>query len=108
MCKRFIIIFLLNVSLFPVFGQTGNYGNYCQVSYNTGQCNQPGPSNSPGNFINDFINDFVTTGANNNINNSNSGCNGLPGNFGFYCNHYLAASPGQTITINIRSGMVYS
>lgn len=81
---------------------------YCTVSYGSGQCNQPGPSNTAGNFINDFINCVQTSGANTNINNCNSGCNGNPGNYGFYCQHYLQLNAGQTVSIAVQSGSVYS
>ena len=81
---------------------------YCAVNYANGQCNQPGPSNSPGNFINDFIDDFVTTGGNTNISNIGSGCNGGPGNYMNYCQHYLAVSPGQTIVATLKSGITFA
>src|ERR1044072_3921483 len=82
--------------------------SYCCGAYSTGQCNQPGPSNTTTNFINDFIDNFSTTGGNTNIYNLSSGCNGQPNNCMFYCNHYLAVSPGQTIVCTIQSGITFA
>lgn len=84
-----------------------NSGGYCVGSYATGQCNQGGPSNNPGNFINDFINTFITSGGNPNINNSNSGCNGNPNNYAFYCSQYIAVQPGAVITATLQSGITF-
>lgn len=43
-----------------------------------------------------------------NISNTNSGCNGLPNNYIYYCNHYLSTLPNQTISVSLTSGQVYS
>lgn len=104
------IFLLLGLLWLKTEAQTGNPNSapYCTVSYATGQCNQPGPSNTGGNFINDFINCVQTTGANTNINNCNSGCNGNPGNYVFYCAHYLVVNPGQTISVTLQSGNTYA
>jgi gliding motility-associated-like protein len=103
------------VSLFCLFvpeivGQnfTNNPAPYGGVSYFNVPCNQTGPSQTPGNVINDFVNTFTTSGANVDIVNVNSGCNGLSNNYIYYlCQHFLAVSPGQTITANIQPGMFY-
>ena len=88
--------------------QGGGANPYCFGSYATGQCNQPGPSNTPGNFINDFINSVNTSGANQNICNNNSGCNGNASNYIFYsASNLMDVSPGQTITINLQSGNTF-
>lgn len=42
-----------------------------------------------------------------NISATNSGCNGGPNNFAFYCGHFLSVSPGQTIVCNVNSGITY-
>lgn len=82
---------------------------YCGVSYSNVPCNQTGPSNSSGNFINDFINSFNTTGALNNITNNNSGCTPTANNYVKYncAQHWLKVSPGQTITCNLQSGIIF-
>ena len=87
---------------------------YCMPMYSQPPCNQPGPSNSPGNSVNDFINSFNTTGAVTNIVNNNSGCNaqilnnGMR-NYRFWgCQHYLRVNPGQVVTCNFQSGIIYS
>ncbi|MDI1354393.1 MAG: gliding motility-associated C-terminal domain-containing protein [bacterium] len=90
------------------FGQSSSPAPYCNGGYTSGNCLQGGPTNTPGNSVNDFIDFFNTTGGNTNITNNNSGCNAGPNNYINYCQHYLAVSPGQTITCNIRSGIIYS
>lgn len=82
---------------------------YCVGGAGQGNCNQPGPSNSPGNTINDFINSFNTSGGNLDICNNNSGCNGQANNYIYYnTSNLLSASPGQTITANIQSGIIFA
>ncbi len=86
---------------------------YCMPLYGNQPCNQPGPSNSPGNFVNDFINSYNTSGATFNIVNNNSGCNAqnLNGtkNYRLWgCQYYMICSPGQNITSNFQSGIIYS
>jgi hypothetical protein len=54
-----------------------------------------------------MIDCFNTTGASVNIVNNNSGCNGLPNNYIFYCNP-LVVVPGQTVTCNLKSGLNFS
>lgn len=89
--------------------QTNNPGIYCVGSAGTGNCNQPGPSNSQNNFINDFINDFSTCGGNNDITNNNSGCCALPSNYIYYAGtHTLIVAPGQFITCRLRSGIIFN
>src|SRR4051812_37072673 len=90
-----------------VSAQNGNPAPYCNGGYSSGTCKQGGPSNNQGNWVNDFINTFQTSGGNDNINNVNSGCNGGPNNYNFYCNHYLAVSPGQVITCTLQSGITF-
>jgi gliding motility-associated-like protein len=107
--KRIIYItFCSFVFSLITFGQSSNPAPYCNGGYTSGNCNQPGPSNSPSNSINDFIDIFTTSGANVNINNSGSGCNGNPNNFANYCQHYLSVNPGQVITCTLQSGIIYS
>lgn len=90
--------------------QSWNPAPYCTPSVGVWAipCSQGGPSNSPGNWINDFINSLYTTGAVTNINNLNSGCNGLPNNYIFYCNHPLQVNAGQTVTMSVQSASVYA
>ncbi len=102
------LILLMLMPWFGVAQGTSNPAPYCNGSYSSGQCNQPGASNSPGNFVNDFIDNFSTTGGNTNISNLSSGCNGQANNYMNYCAHYLAVSPGQTITATIQSGITYA
>lgn len=110
--KKYIHITLgFLLALAPVIfkAQTSNSPSpYCAGNYSSGQCNQGGPSNTPGNSVNDFINTFITSGGSNNISNVNSGCNGGPGNYINYCQYYLSASPGQVITCTLQSGIIYS
>jgi gliding motility-associated-like protein len=87
---------------------SNNSSPYCQGTYGSGQCNQPGPSNSAGNFVNDFIDCVQTAGANTNINNCGSGCNTLPNNYAFYCSHYLQVNAGQTISMTVQSGITFA
>ncbi len=105
-----IIAFLaVLVSCLPAGAQVSNTSApYCQGTYATGLCNQPGPSNTAGNSINDFIDCVQTTGAVNNINNCGSGCNGLGNNFALYCSHYLQVNAGQTISMTVQSGITYA
>ncbi|MBL7933954.1 MAG: hypothetical protein JNL60_18765, partial [Bacteroidia bacterium] len=106
-----IVFYLFAVVLMPLLGSsqgTANPAPYCNGNYSTGQCNQPGASNSPGNFINDFIDVFQTSGGNTNITNAGSGCNGNANNYMNYCNHYMSVSPGQVITCTIQSGITFS
>lgn len=99
-----LFIFLLAHTF---FAQVAN--PYCFGNYTSGQCNQPGPSNSPGNGINDFINSVNTQGANQNICNNNSGCNGNASNYTYYSGtNLMDASPGQTITMNVQSGITFA
>ena len=105
------IVFILALIFFSkgAYAQSSSSpAPYCNGGYTSGNCNQGGPSNTPGNFVNDFINSFNTTGAGVNITNNNSGCNNGPNNYANYCSHYLSVSPGQTITCNIQSGIIYS
>jgi len=99
-----------------VFAQPGvGPAPYCFPQYNgtSRPCNQPNASNTLGNTINDFIDSFNTTGAVNNIVNNNSGCNSqifasTSENYFFVaCPIYLRVNPGQTITCNFRSGIIY-
>ncbi|HWY11503.1 MAG TPA: GEVED domain-containing protein [Bacteroidia bacterium] len=88
---------------------------YCMPQYSgfSRPCNQPGPSNTAGNTINDFINDFNTTGASVNITNNGSGCNSqifasTSENYFFVaCPIFLRVVPGQVVTCNFRSGIIY-
>lgn len=102
-----IIVFLCALLQLSSFSQTNSPFPYCTINYSSGQCNQPGPSNTPGNFINDFIDDFSTSGANTNISNLGSGCNGGPTNYINYCQHYMAVTPGQTIVCTMKSGIIF-
>jgi len=90
------------------FSQSNNSAPYCQGGYSTGQCNQPGPSNTAGNFINDFIDCVQTAGAGVNINNCNSGCNQLGNNYALYCSQYMQVSAGTTISMTIQSGITFA
>jgi len=62
----------------------------------------------PGNAINDFINGVVSTGAVTNINNPNSGCNGLPNNYIYYCNIPFQVNAGQTVTCSVQTASIYA
>lgn len=111
--RNILILFLaLGILGFQqgLYAQGGsNPGGYCIGNYSSGQCNSPGPSNSPMNGINDFINDFITLGANTNIVNANSGCNGNFGNYANYsCNTYMVVQPGAVITCSIQSGITFA
>ena len=103
------ILLSLFVLLSTIFTFAQSPAPYCPVSYSNVPCNSPGPSQSPGNGVNDFINSFNTTGALQNITNNNSGCNGNPNNYIRYnCNqHYLKVQPGQVITCNVQSGIIF-
>lgn len=90
------------------FAQTNNPAPYCAPAYAAVPCNLTGPSNTPGNIFNDFINNFITTGAVVNINNPNSGCNGMPNNYIYYCQHNLQVNPGSVITCSLMSGITYA
>lgn len=87
---------------------------YCMPAYSSTPCNQPNPSNTAGNFVNDFIDDFNTTGAVNNIVNNGSGCqsqvlSGATQNyFYFACPTFLRVNAGQTVNINLKSGITYA
>ncbi len=86
---------------------------YCMPLYSNIPCNQPGASNTVGNFINDFVDSFNTTGGVTNITNNNSVCQtqnlgGTPQNYFFTsCPTFLRVNPGQVITANVRSGIIY-
>ena len=101
-----LVICLLTLSVGQ--SQTNSPAPYCNGGYNSGNCNQPGPSNSTTNFVNDFIDCFETVGGNSNISNCNSGCNGGPNNYANYCQHYLQVTPGQTIACRVQSGITYA
>lgn len=106
--NKILLFFISGMFLYQVFNsQTSSPAPYCNGNYTSGKCNQPNPSNSPGNFVNDFIDCFQTSGATSDINNCNSGCNGNPNNYVFYCQHYMVVNPGQTITCTMRSGITY-
>lgn len=92
---------------FSAFSQSNNPAPYCLPNYAASPCSQSGPSNSSNNIQNDFIDSFYTSGATTNITNNNSGCNGLPSNYIYYCQHHLVTSPGQTITCNLKSGLFF-
>jgi hypothetical protein len=88
---------------------------FCMPTYNAGSipCNQPNASNNATNFINDFIDSFNTTGATVNITDNNNGCQtqllgGVQQNY-FYkgCPTYLRVTPGQVVTCNFRSGIIF-
>ena len=88
---------------------------YCMPLYNATSipCNQPGASNTAGNTINDFIDSFNTTGATTNITDNNNGCQtqtiaSAQVNY-FYkgCPTFLRVTPGQVITCNFRSGIIF-
>lgn len=112
-----ILFFCLNLGLnTQLFSQIGlGPAPYCFPQYlgSNRPCNQPNASNTPGNTINDFINDFNTTGASVNITNNNSGCNSqifasTSENYYFVaCPIFLRVLPGQNITCNFRSGIIY-
>jgi len=86
------------------------YGN---VGYNNVPCNQPNASNNAANSINDFIDSFNTTGGVVNITNNSTGCNSqviatTSGNYYFVgCPTYLRVNPGQVITCNFQSGIIF-
>ncbi len=105
---RYLFLLILSVGgLLKAYSQ-GPPAPYCVGLAGTGNCNQPGPSNTQGNFINDFINSVNTCGANTNIVNNNSGCCGLPGNYIYYNNsNPMVVAPGQTITMNLQSGIIF-
>lgn len=89
---------------------------YCMPLYSpfNQPCNQPFASNNPGNSVNDFINSYNTAGATFNIVNNNSGCNAqiLSGTMRNYrlwgCQYYMICSPGQVITSNFQSGIIFA
>ncbi len=113
--KFFFKIAALALSLFCSFEQVAQITSpspYCAGLYTQGNC-ATGPSNSPNNGINDFINSFNTTGGTGNITNNNSGCNSTCtlntcSNYVFNCSMFLAVNPGQTITCNIQSGIIFA
>ncbi|MBK7818113.1 MAG: T9SS type A sorting domain-containing protein [Sphingobacteriaceae bacterium] len=107
--NKIYFLLLLLMSLNGV-SQSWNPAHYCTPSVGIWAipCSQPGPSNTSSNFINDFINGFTTTGAVLNINNINSGCNGLPNNYIFYCNHPLQVNAGQTVSCSVQSASVWA
>jgi hypothetical protein len=88
---------------------------YCMPTYNASStpCNQPGASNTAGNIINDFIDSFNTSGATTNITDNNNGCqtqtlsSALVNYFYKGCPTYLGVAPGQVITCNFKSGIIY-
>lgn len=88
---------------------------YCLPTYNASStpCNQPGASNTAGNTINDFIDSFNTTGAFSNITDNNNGCqtqtlsSALVNYFFKGCPTYLRTLPGQVVTCNFKSGIIY-
>lgn len=107
------VTFFVNGNLFSQVGL--GPAPYCLPLYAgfSRPCNQPGPSNTAGNSINDFINDFNTTGASVNVTNNGSGCNsqifaGTSENYFFVaCPKFLRVIPGQVVTCNFRSGIIY-
>lgn len=110
------VTFILGLSVNSMLAQVGlGPAPYCFPQYNgtSRPCNQPNASNTVGNTINDFIDSFNTTGASNNIVNNNSGCNSqifasTSENYFFVaCPIYLRVLPGQNITCNFRSGIIY-
>ena len=116
--KKIILYILLTIgSLIPsvMTPQVGvGPAPYCMPIYFNQPCNQFGPSNSPGNSVNDFINSYNTAGATFNIVNNNSGCNAqiLSSNMRNYrlwgCQYYMICSPGQVITSNFQSGIIFA
>jgi len=108
MKRNFTLIVLLVLLQYKIKSQNNNPTPYCLPTFSQSPCNQPGPSNAPGNYINDFINSFATSGALSNISNFNSGCNGMPNNYIYYCNHNLVVNPSQVITCTVQSGTVWA
>ncbi|MFO0356971.1 MAG: GEVED domain-containing protein [Sphingobacteriaceae bacterium] len=108
--KKIYTFLLLLFATLNSSAQSWNSAPYCTPSVGVWAvpCSQGGPSNDPTNWINDFINGLYTTGAVTNINNQNSGCNGLPNNYIFYCNHPLQVNAGQTVSLSIQSASVYA
>ncbi len=88
---------------------------YCMPTYNATSipCNQPSASNTAGNTINDFIDSFNTTGAFQNLIDNNTGCqtqtlaSALQNYFYKGCPTYLRVTPGQVVTFNFRSGIIF-
>jgi hypothetical protein len=108
--KKVYALILMLTACSNGFSQSWNSAPYCTPTVGAWAlpCAQPAPSNDPNNFINDFVNSFTTTGAVTNINNMNSGCNGLPNNYIFYCNHPLVVTAGQTLTLSVQSASVWA
>lgn len=110
--KKIGIALIMITSLFASAQVGTGPAPYCMPLYSQIPCNQPNPSNNPGNSINDFINSYNTNGATTNIVNNNSGCNAqnLAGikNYRLWgCQHYMVCSPGQVITSNFQSGIIF-
>jgi len=116
--KKLLLSILLTLGILIPTVMTPQIGvgpaPYCMPPYFNQPCNQFGPSNSPGNSVNDFINSYNTAGATFNIVNNNSGCNSqvLSGNMRNYrlwgCQYYMICSPGQVITSNFQSGIIFA
>lgn len=105
-CTFAYILFVLLLSN-NAYCQVNTPAPYCAGPFTSGNCSQPGPSNTPGNGINDFIDSFFTSGATTDITNTNTGCNGLPDNYIYYCQHQLVASPNQTISCHLLSSAIF-
>lgn len=116
---KHIQLSLCSLGLFAYSGISAQAGvgpaPYCMPTYNAGSipCNQPNASNNALNYINDFIDSFNTTGATVNITDNNNGCQtqvlgGVQQNY-FYkgCPTYLRVTPGQVVTCNFMSGIIF-
>ncbi len=97
-----------------LFSQAGvGPAPYCMPAYSNTPCNQPNPSNNAANFINDFNDSFSTSGGATNITNNNTGCNaqvlvGATEDYFFVaCPKFLKVNPGQVITCNFLSGIIF-
>lgn len=102
----FVLVTLL--SGVRLSGQSNNPAPYCMPIFTISPCNQPSVSNNPANTVNHFINSVITAGASTDIVNVNTGCNGLPNNYIYYCQPYLLTAPGQVITCSVQSGNGFS
>lgn len=106
--KKIIVLVLFALTgAMGLSAQTNNSAPYCQGSFSLSPCNQPNASNDPSNTINNFIDNVLTAGATSNIINPNTGCNGLPNNYIYYCTPFLVGSLGQVITMSVQSGQLY-
>jgi hypothetical protein len=79
--------------LLPVlsFSQSNNPAPVCVGDYSFG-CGQA------------YLNGITTSGAGTNIINPSSYCTNYPNGYIYYCNNFISANPGQTISVSANCG----